>query len=97
MSAVAARTPTRRRGGRRFLIVLVILIAIVGGGIFWLSSSAQAAVNVSATLEVYQPAASVARNGGAYAPATTGAQVKAGDSVKPIPRAGLRSSCRMEP
>jgi hypothetical protein len=82
MSAVAARTPTRRRGGRRFLIVLVILIAIVGGGIFWLSSSAQAAVNVSATLEVYQPAASVARNGGAYAPATTGAQVKAGDSVK---------------
>lgn len=82
MSAVAARTSPQRRGGRRLLIGLVILIAIVGGGIFWLNSSAQAAVNVSATLTVYQPAASVARNGGAYAPATTGAQVQAGDSVK---------------
>jgi FecR protein len=82
MSAVAARTPPRRRGGRRLLIVLVVLIAIVGGGVFWLNSSAQAAVNVSATLTVYQPTASVARNGGAYASATTGAQVQAGDSVK---------------
>ena len=82
MSAVAARTPPRRRGGRRLLLVLVVLIAIVGGGVLWLNSSAQAAVNVSATLTVYQPTASVARNGGAYAPATTGAQVQAGDSVK---------------
>jgi hypothetical protein len=82
MSAVAARTPPRRRGGRRVLIVLVVLIAIVGGGIFWLNSSAQASVNVAATLTVYQPTASVARNGGAYSPATTGAEVQAGDSVK---------------
>jgi hypothetical protein len=82
MSAVAARTTPRRRGGRRVLIVLVVLIAIVGGGIFWLNSSAQASVNVAATLTVYQPTASVARNGGAYSPATTGAQVQAGDAVK---------------
>lgn len=82
MSAVAARTPPRRRGGRRLLIALVALIAIVGGGVFWLNSSAQAAINVSATLTVYQPTASVARSAGAYAPATTGAQVQAGDSIK---------------
>ncbi len=82
MSAVAARTPPRRRGGRRLLIALLLLIVIVSAGIFWVNRSAQAAVNVSATLAVYQPTASVARNGGAYAPSTSGAQVQAGDSVK---------------
>jgi hypothetical protein len=83
MSAVAARTPARRRGGRRLLIVLVLLILIVGGGIFWLNSTAQAAVNVSATLAVYQPTASIARgSSGAFAAATSGTQVQAGDSVQ---------------
>jgi FecR protein len=83
MSAVAARTPARRRGGRRVLIVLVIVILIVAGGIFWLNSTAQAAVNVSATLTVYQPTASLARgSSGAFANATSGTQVQAGDSVK---------------
>jgi hypothetical protein len=83
MSAVAARTPARRRGGRRLLIVLVLLILIVGGGIFWLNSTAQAAVNVSATLTVYQPTASIARgSSGAFAAATSGTQVQAGDSVQ---------------
>jgi hypothetical protein len=62
--------------------VLVLLILIVGGGIFWLNSTAQAAVNVSATLTVYQPAASVARQNGAFAAAASGAQVQAGDSVQ---------------
>lgn len=81
MRNVAAQTPPRRRGGRRLLFALVLLVAIVGGGIFWLNQSAQAAVNVSATLTVYQPAASVA-HGSAYSPALTGAQVQAGDSVK---------------
>ncbi len=81
MSAVAARTPPRRRGGRRVLIVLVLVILVVGAGIFWLNSSAQAAVNVSATLTVYQPTASVARNGGSFAAATSGAQIQAGNSV----------------
>src|ERR1700737_898103 len=82
MSAVAARTPPRRRGGRRLLIALVLLIVVAAGGIYWLNLSAQAAVNVSATLTVYQPAASVAQGGGAYAPGTTGEQVQAGDKVK---------------
>jgi FecR protein len=82
MSSVAARTPARRRGGRRVLIVLVLLILLVGGGIFWLNSSAQAAVSVSATLTVYQPIASLERSGsGAFNPASSGAQVQAGDSV----------------
>jgi FecR protein len=82
MSAVAARTPSRGRGGRRLLIVLVLVIALVGGGIFWLNTSAQAAVNVSATLTVYQPIASIEKGGGAFATATSGAQIQAGDSVK---------------
>ena len=82
MSAVAARTPPRRRGWRRLLVVLLILVVIVGGGIYWLNRSAQAAVNVSATLTVYQPTASVAPGGGSYAAALTGAKVQAGDSVK---------------
>ena len=82
MRNVAAQAPPRRRGGRRILIALVILAVIVGGGIFWINSSAQAAVNVSATLIVYQPTASVAHGGGAYASALTGTQVQAGDSVK---------------
>ncbi|HEY8863455.1 MAG TPA: FecR family protein [Candidatus Dormibacteraeota bacterium] len=82
MSAVAARTPPRRRGWRRLLVVLLILVVIGGGGIYWLNRSAQAAVNVAATLTVYQPTASVAQGGGAYAAALTGANVRAGDSVK---------------
>lgn len=82
MSAVAARTPARGRGGRRLLIILVLVIALVGGGIFWLNISAQAAVNVSGTLTVYQPTASIGKNGGAFTSATSGAQVQANDSVK---------------
>jgi FecR protein len=82
MSAVAARTPAGRRGGRRVLILLVLVILIVGGGIFWLNSSAQASVNVSATLTVYQPTASLERSGSStFATATSGAQVQGGDSV----------------
>src|SRR6266850_1452032 len=82
MRNVAAQTPPRRRGGRRILIVLVILAVILGGGIFWINLSGQAAVNVSGTLTVYQPTASVSRGTGAYSPAVTGTQVQAGDSVK---------------
>ena len=52
------------------------MILLVGGGIFWLNSAAQAAVSVSATLTVYQPAASLERSGsGAFSPAASGAQV----------------------
>jgi hypothetical protein len=64
------------------LIVLVLVILLVGGGIYWLNSSAQAAVSVSATLTVYQPTASLERNGsGSFTNASSGAQVQAGDSV----------------
>src|SRR5260370_12579967 len=83
MSAVAARTPARRRGGRRVLIVLVIVVLLVGGGIFWLNSTAQAAVNVSGTLTVYQPTTSLDRgSSGTFADATSGTRVHAGGSVK---------------
>ena len=82
MSVVAARKPPRRRGGLRFLIILVVLVAIVGGGLYWLNATAQAAVNAIATLTVFQPAVSVAHNGGAYANATTGSIVQPGDGVK---------------
>src|ERR1700687_1507737 len=82
MSAVAAQTPPRSRGGRRIPIALLILFVVIGGGVFWLNSSAQAAVNVSATLTVYQPEVSVSRSGGAYVSSASGTQVQAGDSVK---------------
>src|SRR5450759_5400135 len=82
MSAVAARTPARRRGGQRLLILLVLVIVVVAGGIFWLNSAAQAAVNVSATLTVYQPITSLQRGSGDFVAANSGAQVQAGDSVE---------------
>jgi len=63
--------------------VLVIVVLLVGGGIFWLNSTAQAAVNVSGTLTVYQPTTSLDRgSSGTFADATSGTRVQAGDSVK---------------
>jgi len=64
------------------LILLVLLVVIVAGGIFWLNSAAQAAVNVSATLTVYQPSASIRKGSSAFSAAISGAQVQAGDVVK---------------
>ncbi|HKV89263.1 MAG TPA: FecR family protein [Candidatus Dormibacteraeota bacterium] len=82
MSAVARPLP-RRRGGRRILIVLVVLILIIAGVVVWLNVAAQAAINVSGTLTVYQPVASVKHGaGGTYSAATTGATVQPGDSVQ---------------
>jgi len=83
MAAVAApkNPPKRRRGGPRLLIVLGILVLLVAGGVVWLNVAAQAAVNVSGTLTVYQPVASLAHSGGAAAEAKTGAAVQAGDQV----------------
>jgi hypothetical protein len=60
----------------------VVIVLVVGGVLFWLNSTAQASVNAAATLTVFRPNVSIARGGGAYAPATTGATVQAGDSVK---------------
>jgi hypothetical protein len=82
MSVVAARTPPRRRGGLRFLIILAILVLLVGGALYWLNSSAQAAVNAVATLSVFQSDVSVAHNSGAFITATTGSIVQPGDGVK---------------
>lgn len=82
MSVVAARKPPRRRSGRRFLIILVFLAVIVGAALFWVNQVAEAAVNASAVLTVYQPVTSVQPGTGTFAPATTGTLVHAGDSVQ---------------
>src|SRR5947199_8269236 len=82
MATVAAKAPPRRRGGRRLLILFLILIVAVVGVVVWLNVAASAQVNASATLTVYQPAASTSSNGSDFLTATTGAVVHAGDSVK---------------
>jgi hypothetical protein len=82
MTVVAAQPPARRRGGRRILIVLAIVVLLVGGIVVWLNMAAQAAVNASAILTVYQPAASVKHGSGDFSTAKTGEMVQSGDSVK---------------
>jgi hypothetical protein len=82
MASVAAKPAPRRRGGRRILIALALLIVLIVAGIVWLNVAAQAQVNASGLLTVYQPAASVSHNGADFSPASTGAVVGAGDSVK---------------
>ena len=82
MATAAPRTPSKpRRGGRRFLIVLAVLVLIVAGVLVWLNVAAQAAVDASATLTVYQPNATVAHGSGAANAASTGAVVRAADTV----------------
>ena len=82
MATVAAKPAPRRRGGRRLLIVFVILVLVVVGVVVWLNMAASAQVNASATLTVFQPAASTSHNGTDFVAATTGAVVRAGDSVQ---------------
>ena len=82
MATVAAKAPPRRRGGRRLLILFLILIVAVVGVVVWLNVAASAQGNASATLTVYQPAASTSSNGSDFLTATTGAVVHAGASVK---------------
>src|SRR5207237_3562814 len=82
MATVAAKAPPRRRGGRRLLILFLILIVAAVGVVGGLNVAASAQVNASATLTVYQPAASTSSNGSDFLTATTGAVVHAGDSVK---------------
>ena len=81
MGSVAAK-PAPKRRGFRLLIVLVIVIVIVAGLLIGLQVAASAEVNAPGLLTVYQPAASIAHAGGAYAAANTGAVVEPGDSVK---------------
>jgi hypothetical protein len=76
-----AKPPKPRRGGRRFLVALAILVLVVVGAVVWLNVAAQAQVDASGTLTVYQPTASIAHGSGAGGAATTGAQVRAGDTV----------------
>jgi hypothetical protein len=86
MASVAApnskkAAPKPRHGGRRFLVVLALLVLVIVGVLVWLNVAAQAAVDASATLTVYQPNATVAHGSGAASAATTGAVVRAGDTV----------------
>ncbi len=81
MAAPAKPAPRPRRGGRRFLVVLAILILVIAGALVWLNVAAQAQVDASGLLTVYQPTTSIAHGGGAASPATTGAAVRAGDTV----------------
>ena len=83
MANVAVKAPPRRRGGRRILIALFLVIVLIAAGIVWLNIAAQAQVNAAAALTVYQPTASIARNGGStFTAATTGTIVQAKDTVQ---------------
>ena len=65
------------------MVILAVVVLIVAGLLVWVSVSAQAAVSASAGLTVYQPATSIQHgSGGAFAQATTGSLVQAGDSVQ---------------
>src|SRR5437879_10234546 len=81
VAAGAKSAPQPRRGGRRVLLVLTILVLVVAGTLIWLNAAAQAQVNASGMLTVYLPHASIAHAAGAASAATTGAVVRAGDTV----------------
>jgi ferric-dicitrate binding protein FerR (iron transport regulator) len=82
MATVASRpAPKPRRGGRRILIVLAILVVVVAAALVWLNVAAQVQVDASGMLTVYRPTATLAHGSGAAGAATTGAIVRAGDTV----------------
>ena len=82
MSISSSKAQPKRRGGYRLIIVLLVVLLLAGAAFFWLNSAAQAAVNAAATLTVYQPAVTVAHNGGPFSTAVTGAIIEPGDSIK---------------
>src|SRR5260370_8865100 len=82
MSAGSGKPAARRRWRVRWIVVLVVMVVVVGGLAFWLNTSASASTNAVAVLNVFLPVTSVAHNGGAFDPATTGAIVQPGDGVK---------------
>ena len=86
MRTVAAKSPPRRRGGRRILIALFLVVVLIAGGVVWLNVAAQAQVNASAALTVYQPAASISHNGVDFSSANTGSVIRANDSVQTDPK-----------
>ena len=81
MAAPAKPAPQPRRGGRRFLVVLGILVLVVAGVVVWLNMAAQAQIDASGSLTVYQPTASIAHGSAAGVAAASGAAVRAGDTV----------------
>ncbi|HEY2598305.1 MAG TPA: FecR domain-containing protein, partial [Candidatus Dormibacteraeota bacterium] len=83
MSITSSKAAPRRRGGYRLIIVLLVVLLLAGAAFFWLNSAAQAAVNATATLTVYQPAVTVAHNNTrSFSPTATGAVVEPGDSIQ---------------
>lgn len=82
MSITSPKAAPRRRGGYRLIIVLLVVVLLAAAAFFWLGSAAQAAVNASATLTVFQPTVSVSHVGGVYSKSATGAVVEPGDSIK---------------
>ncbi len=95
---MAARTPAapkrRGRGGLRILIALVVVVVLAVAGIVALGVLASADTTVGAVLTTFVPEASVAHSGGGFSSAASGTFVQPGDSVKPTPPAGRRSSSR---
>lgn len=82
MPAVAVKPAPKRRRGLRWILALVVLVLLVAAGAIWLNIAASAATNAAATLTVYVPTASVARNGAAFEQASSGAMVRPGDGVR---------------
>ena len=82
MSITSAKAQPKRRGGYRLIIVLLVVLLLAAAAFFWLNSAAQAAVNAAGALTVYQPAVTVAHNGGAFSSSSTGAIIEPGDSIK---------------
>ncbi|MEA2636214.1 MAG: FecR protein, partial [Chloroflexota bacterium] len=82
MSITSSKAAPKRRGGYRLIIVLLVVLLLAGAAFFWLNSAAQAAVNAAGTLTVFQPAASIAHNGGTPFPGATGAVIQPGDTIK---------------
>lgn len=81
MAAPAKPAAKPRRGGRRLLVVLAVVVVVIAGALVWLNVAAQAQVEATGNLTVYQPVTSIAHGGGAASPATTGATVRGGDTV----------------
>ena len=82
MARVVLKTPPQRGGVSRLLIAFVVIVVLIAAGIVYLNVAAQAQVNASAALTVYQAAASVSHNGTDFAAASTGTVLRAGDSVR---------------
>ncbi len=82
MSAVAVKPAPKRRRRLRWIVALAVVGRLVAAGAIWLNLSPSAATNAAATLTVFVPTTSVAHQGGAYTPATSGAIVQPGDGVR---------------